>query len=112
MRVAVAVGKFDGVVVAVETGVLVDSSLVGDRLAVVVPVAVEVAMLLGFVVLVQVGLGAVSVLSVLAVLPVSLHTLTAAALLAVLVHVATLSHLAGRRQPAEAPTNPALVARA
>jgi cytochrome c oxidase assembly protein subunit 15 len=40
-------------------------------------------------VLVQVGLGAASVLTVLAVLPVSLHTLVAAGLLAVLVHMAT-----------------------
>lgn len=42
-------------------------------------------------VLVQLGLGVASVLTTLAVIPVSLHTLGAAALLAVLVHVATLA---------------------
>lgn len=42
-------------------------------------------------VLVQVGLGIASVLTVLAVAPVSLHTLVAAALLSVLVYVATLA---------------------
>jgi cytochrome c oxidase assembly protein subunit 15 len=40
--------------------------------------------------LVQVGLGFVSVLTTLAVVPVSLHTLVAASLLATLVHVTTL----------------------
>jgi len=40
--------------------------------------------------LVQVGLGFVSVLTTLAVVPVSLHTLVAASLLAALVHVTTL----------------------
>jgi cytochrome c oxidase assembly protein subunit 15 len=43
-------------------------------------------------VLVQVTLGVASVLTVLAVIPVSLHTLVAAALLATLVHVATSAH--------------------
>lgn len=61
-------------------------------------------------VLAQVGLGVASVLTVLAVIPVSLHTLTAAALLAALVHVATLSSLAGRGGPVHAPTTPVLVA--
>ena len=61
-------------------------------------------------VLAQVGLGVASVLTVLAVIPVSLHTLTAAALLAALVHVATLTYLAGRGGPVRAPTIPALVA--
>jgi heme A synthase len=45
-------------------------------------------------VIVQVALGVASVLSVLAVAPVSLHTLVAAALLSVLVHVATLATMA------------------
>lgn len=44
-------------------------------------------------VVVQVGLGVASVLTVLAVAPVSLHTLVAAALLSVLVRVATLTRL-------------------
>lgn len=48
-------------------------------------------------VLTQVGLGFASVLSVLAVVPVSLHTLVAASLLAALAHVATVA------QPAPAP---------
>jgi heme A synthase len=61
-------------------------------------------------VLVQAGLGIASVLTVLAVIPVSLHTLGAAALLAVLVHVATLAFRAGRRTPAPAPSTAALVA--
>lgn len=46
-------------------------------------------------VVVQVGLGVASVLSVLAVAPVSLHTLVAAALLSSLVAVATFAHRAG-----------------
>ena len=46
--------------------------------------------------LVQVGLGFVSVLTTLAVVPVSLHTLVAASLLATLVHVATLGWVDGR----------------
>ncbi|HET9948330.1 MAG TPA: COX15/CtaA family protein, partial [Longimicrobiales bacterium] len=50
-------------------------------------------------VVVQIGLGFASVLTVLAVVPVSLHTLVAASLLAVLVHVAAR---AGAR-PAPAP---------
>jgi heme A synthase len=48
-------------------------------------------------VLTQVGLGFASVLTVLAVVPVSLHTLVAASLLAALVHVATVG------EPAPAP---------
>lgn len=44
--------------------------------------------------LVQVGLGFVSVLTTLAVVPVSLHTLVAASLLATLVHVTTLGWVA------------------
>lgn len=51
-------------------------------------------------VIVQVGLGVASVLSVLAVAPVSLHTLVAAALLSVLVHVATLATMADASDPA------------
>lgn len=50
-------------------------------------------------VLVQVGLGVASVLSALAVAPVSLHTLVAAALLSTLVAIATLAS----RAPAPAP---------
>ena len=42
----------------------------------------------------QVSLGFLSVLTVLAVIPVSLHTLGAATLLVVLVHLATLTHVA------------------
>jgi heme A synthase len=61
-------------------------------------------------VLVQAGLGVASVLTVLAVIPVSLHTLGAAALLSVLVHVATLTFLAGRSTLAPAPPTPAMVA--
>jgi heme A synthase len=61
-------------------------------------------------VLVQVGLGIASVLTVLAVIPVSLHTLGAAALLAALVHVATLAFRAGRRAPTRTPTATAMVA--
>jgi len=45
--------------------------------------------------LVQVGLGFVSVLTTLAVVPVSLHTLVAASLLAILVHVTTLGWVDG-----------------
>lgn len=44
-------------------------------------------------VLVQFTLGVVSVLTILSVLPVSLHTLGAAALLAMLVHLTALGHL-------------------
>jgi heme A synthase len=47
----------------------------------------------------QVSLGFLSVLTVLAVIPVSLHTLGAATLLAVLVHVATLTRLAAGKAP-------------
>lgn len=49
-------------------------------------------------VLIQVGLGFISVLTGLAVVPVSLHTLVAASLLVILVHLATL----GRRRTLDA----------
>ncbi|HSH74092.1 MAG TPA: COX15/CtaA family protein [Longimicrobiales bacterium] len=52
-------------------------------------------------VLAQVALGFASVLTVLAVVPVSLHTLVAASLLAVLAHIATIAEPA--RRGAEAP---------
>ncbi|HSG08176.1 MAG TPA: COX15/CtaA family protein [Longimicrobiales bacterium] len=52
-------------------------------------------------ILIQVGLGFVSVLSGLAVVPVSLHTLVAAGTLAVLVHVTTLGWVAIDGAPAE-----------
>ena len=55
-------------------------------------------------VVMQVGLGIASVLSVLAVVPVSLHTLVAAGLLATLTTVATL---AGRASVTTTPTVPA-----
>jgi heme A synthase len=45
-----------------------------------------------FLAVVQVGLGIASILTVLAVVPVALHTLFAAALLASLVHAATIAH--------------------
>jgi len=61
-------------------------------------------------VLVQAGLGIASVLTVLAVIPVSLHTLGAAALLATLVHVATLTFRAGRDTPADVTPTAAMVA--
>jgi heme A synthase len=41
---------------------------------------------------VQVGLGIASILTVLAVVPVALHTVFAAALLATLAHAATIAH--------------------
>jgi heme A synthase len=50
-------------------------------------------------VLVQVGLGFLSVLTGLAVVPVSLHTLVAASLLVVLVHLATAGTAAARVAP-------------
>jgi len=50
-------------------------------------------------VLAQVALGVASVLTVLAVTPVSLHTLVAAGLLASLVYVAALASPAGNRTP-------------
>lgn len=59
-------------------------------------------------VLVQFTLGVVSVLTILSVLPVSLHTLGAAALLAILVHLTALGHL--EAEPASAPRHPAGVA--
>jgi heme A synthase len=55
----------------------------------------------------QAGLGIASVLTTLAVVPVSLHTLVAAALLASLVHVAVSVHRSthfGERRPATHPT--------
>lgn len=52
-------------------------------------------------VVVQVGLGVASVLTVLSVPPVSLHTLVAAGLFAVLVHVASAAHVA--RVPGASP---------
>ena len=54
-------------------------------------------------VLTQVGLGFASVLSVLAVAPVSLHTLVAASLLAVLVHVAVAAEPVHHFRPAKVP---------
>ncbi|MBM4184485.1 MAG: heme A synthase [Gemmatimonadetes bacterium] len=54
-------------------------------------------------VLTQVGLGVASVITVLAVAPVSLHTLVAASLLAALVHIATAIHPARRVSPAAVP---------
>jgi heme A synthase len=51
----------------------------------------------------QVALGFASVLTVLAVVPVSLHTLVAASLLVVLVHVATVGHHMREAEEAEAP---------
>ncbi len=59
-------------------------------------------------VLVQVALGFASVLTVLAVTPVSLHTLVAAALLATLVYLATLAARAHR--PESRPSPPATTA--
>ncbi len=53
-------------------------------------------------ILVQISLGLVSVLTGLAVIPVSLHTLVAASTLAVLVHVTTLGW--ATRSPSGAPT--------
>ena len=57
----------------------------------------------GALVLVQAGLGMASVLTTLAVAPVSLHTLGAAALLSVLMHVATLAHRVERPRLERAP---------
>jgi heme A synthase len=61
----------------------------------------------GALVLTQVALGFASVLTVLAVAPVSLHTLVAAALLALLVHVATLAEPTRRHHPRPAPATAA-----
>lgn len=55
-------------------------------------------------VLAQVALGFASVLTVLAVVPVSLHTLVAASLLSVLVHVATAAEPARTRETRLVPT--------
>ena len=51
----------------------------------------------------QVALGVASVFTVLAVVPVSLHTLVAASLLAVLAHVATISRAAEAWRPTPVP---------
>jgi len=53
----------------------------------------------GALVLLQIGLGVASVLTVLAVVPVSLHTLVAASLLASLVYLATISRTAETTAP-------------
>jgi heme A synthase len=53
-------------------------------------------------ILVQVGLGFEAVLSGLAVVPVSLHTLVAASTLVALVHVATIGWIAVQRRPRDA----------
>jgi heme A synthase len=55
-------------------------------------------------VITQVGLGFASVLTVLAVAPVSLHTLVAASLLVTLVHVATAAH--GAEAPSDVGADP------
>lgn len=60
------------------------------------------ALLAAGLVVAQVSLGFLSVLTVLAVLPVSFHTLVAAALLAALVHLATLARVSAG-SPAQAP---------
>jgi len=54
-------------------------------------------------VVVQVGLGFASVLTVLAVAPVSLHTLVAASLLAVLTHIAVVTEPAQRYEASRIP---------
>jgi heme A synthase len=56
--------------------------------------AVAAALVIG-----QVALGVVSVLSVLDVVPVSLHTLVAAGLIVTLVHLSTVGHVATRSVP-------------
>ena len=72
--------------------------------------ALDLAALL---VVVQFGLGVASILTVLAVTPVSLHSLGAALLTVVLVHVATRAHLATKCEGAAArPTDAELVAKA
>ncbi len=60
------------------------------------------ALLAAGLVVAQVSLGFLSVLTVLAVLPVSFHTLGAAALLTALVHLATLAHVSAG-SPTQAP---------
>jgi len=63
------------------------------------------ATIAGALVLLQVGLGVASVLTVLAVIPVSLHTLVAAGLLASLVYLATVTRSAVvRAEPRRAAT--------
>jgi heme A synthase len=52
-------------------------------------------------IVIQVGLGFLSVLSGLSVVPVSLHTLVAASTLAVLVHVTTLGWVGGHGDPTQ-----------
>jgi len=59
----------------------------------------------GALVLFQVALGFLSVLSGLAVVPVSLHTLVAASLLVVLTHLTALGWVATRRTPDEVGTD-------
>jgi heme A synthase len=61
-------------------------------------------LLAGGLVVAQVSLGFLSVLTVLAVAPVSLHTLVAAALLSSLVHIAIMARLSVRREPVEEPS--------
>jgi heme A synthase len=61
-------------------------------------------------VLIQVGLGFVSVLTGLAVVPVSLHTLVAASLLVVLVHTAAMGTVAGAAPVAPSRPAPATAA--
>jgi len=58
-------------------------------------------------VVVQVGLGVASVLTVLAVLPVSLHTLVAASLLSVLAHVSVVAEPSRRHRLRPAPATAA-----
>ena len=61
-------------------------------------------------VLIQVGLGFVSVLTGLAVVPVSLHTLVAASLLVILVHTAAMGTVAGAAPVAASRPAPATAA--
>ena len=62
------------------------------------------ALLAAGLVVAQVSLGFLSVLTMLAVMPVSLHTLGAATLLATLVHLATLTHVASGKTARAAQT--------
>jgi len=60
----------------------------------------------GVLVIVQIGLGFLSVMTALAVVPVSLHTLVAASILAISVHLATAGNMAvraARGRPAREP---------
>jgi heme A synthase len=65
------------------------------------------ALLAAGLVVAQVSLGFLSVLTMLAVMPVSLHTLGAAMLLATLVHLATLTHVASGKTARAAQTQEA-----